>query len=81
VANPFEDETGEFLVLVNHEGQYCLWPGFRDVPQGWTQAGSAGDRAHCLDWIEQHWTDMSPRSLRSTQTSCMESKPRKNVLF
>jgi len=63
MANPFDDETADFLVLVNHEGQYSLWPAFRDVPQGWMQTGPAGDRQHCLDWIEAHWTDMRPRSL------------------
>jgi len=63
MANPFEDETADFVVLVNHEGQFSLWPAFRDVPQGWTKTGPAGGRQHCLDWIEQHWTDMRPRSL------------------
>jgi MbtH protein len=63
MANPLEDATADFLVLVNHEGQHSLWPAFREVPQGWTQAGAAGGRQHCLDWIESHWTDMRPRSL------------------
>jgi MbtH protein len=60
--NPFEDETGEFLVLVNGEGQYSLWPAFRAVPQGWQPTARAGSRQLCLDWIEAHWTDMRPKS-------------------
>jgi MbtH protein len=62
--NNFGDEVrNEFLVLVNHEGQYSIWPSFRALPEGWTAVGDKGDRAVCLDWIEQNWTDMRPRSL------------------
>ena len=25
-TNPFEDPDATYLVLVNHEGQYSLWP-------------------------------------------------------
>jgi len=63
VTNPFEDEDGNFLVLVNEEGQYSLWPAFIDVPAGWQATGPRGKRQECLAWIEQHWTDMRPRSL------------------
>jgi MbtH protein len=63
MTNPFDDENGEFLVLVNDEGQYSLWPTFREVPAGWTAVGPKGQRKICLDWIEQTWTDMRPKSL------------------
>jgi uncharacterized protein YbdZ (MbtH family) len=63
MTNPFEDENGEFLVLVNDELQYSLWPAFRDVPAGWTAVGPRGARQECLDYIERTWTDMRPRSL------------------
>jgi MbtH protein len=63
MASPFEDATGTFLVLVNAEGQYSIWPGFREVPAGWSAVGPTGDRQTCLDWIEAHWTDMRPKSL------------------
>lgn len=61
--NPFDDENGQFIVLVNHEGQYSLWPSFAAVPQGWRTVGPSGTRAECLDWIEKTWTDMRPLSL------------------
>ncbi len=64
MANPFDDESGEFLVLVNGEEQYSLWPAFKPVPAGWQTTGPRGDRKTCLDWIEQTWTDMRPKSLR-----------------
>jgi MbtH protein len=63
MANPFEDENGEYLVLVNHELQYSLWPSFREIPNGWTATGPRGKRKECLDWIETNWTDMRPKSL------------------
>ena len=63
-TNPFEDEDGEYIVLVNHEEQYSLWPSFREVPAGWQAVGPAtGKRQDCLDWIEEVWTDMRPKSL------------------
>ena len=63
MSNPFDAETDEFLVLVNDEGQYSLWPAFREPPSGWWRAGVSGARQTCLDWIEANWTEMRPRSL------------------
>ena len=63
MSNPFDDEEGEFCVLINDEGQYSLWPTFRDVPAGWMTVGPRGARKDCLDYIEEHWTDMRPKSL------------------
>ena len=62
MTNPFEDEDASYLVLVNHEDQYSLWPQFREIPKGWTQV-IAGKRKECLDWINKNWTDMRPKSL------------------
>jgi MbtH protein len=63
MSNPFDDPDGRFLVLVNHEKQYSLWPEFADVPAGWTTVFGVADRASCLDYINANWTDMRPRSL------------------
>ena len=63
MTNPFEDAEANYVVLVNDEGQYSLWPVFTDVPHGWqTVFGEAG-RQECLDYIDKSWTDMRPRSL------------------
>ncbi len=62
-TNPFEDEDGEYCVLVNHENQHSLWPTFREVPAGWKKVGPTGKRQECLDYIEEVWTDMRPKSL------------------
>ncbi len=62
--NPFDDDNASFLVLVNDEEQHSLWPTFADVPAGWRVVYGEADRAACLDYIEQNWTDIRPRSLR-----------------
>ncbi|GAA4525483.1 MbtH family protein [Amycolatopsis samaneae] len=63
MTNPFEDENGRFLVLVNDEGQHSLWPSFAEVPAGWTKVFGEESRQACLDYVETRWTDMRPRSL------------------
>ena len=45
MTNPFEDENGVYHVLVNGEGQYSLWPSFKEVPQGWTIAKKSDSRS------------------------------------
>ncbi|MEU3736343.1 MbtH family protein [Streptomyces sp. NPDC032198] len=62
-TNPFEDDNGSYLVLVNSEGQHSLWPAFADVPAGWERVHGEDTRQACLDHIERNWTDMRPKSL------------------
>ncbi|MDX3129591.1 MbtH family protein [Streptomyces europaeiscabiei] len=62
-TNPFDDNEGRFLVLVNEEGQHSLWPSFAEVPGGWTTVLQENSRDVCLNYIETHWTDLRPRSL------------------
>ncbi|MFI6702695.1 MbtH family protein [Streptomyces sp. NPDC050509] len=63
MTNPFDDADGSFKVLVNDEGQHSLWPAFAEVPAGWTVAHGEDTRAACLEYVEQHWTDLRPTSL------------------
>jgi MbtH protein len=53
-----------YKVVVNHEDQYSIWPVHRANPLGWQDAGKSGPKQECLDYIQQVWTDMRPRSLR-----------------
>ncbi|WP_326824282.1 MbtH family NRPS accessory protein [Streptosporangium sp. NBC_01639] len=53
-----------FLVVLNDEEQYSLWPAGRELPGGWRAEGFAGERDDCLAHIDQVWTDMRPLSLR-----------------
>jgi MbtH protein len=63
MTNPFEDENGTYLALVNEEGQYSLWPNSVEIPSGWAIAHGPDKRTACLDHIEASWTDMRPKSL------------------
>lgn len=63
VTNPFEDAESDYLVLVNGEGQHSLWPVFVAVPAGWEVVFGAAGREACLEYVEENWTDMRPRSL------------------
>ncbi|MFB7657233.1 MULTISPECIES: MbtH family protein [unclassified Streptomyces] len=63
MTNPFEDESAPFCVLVNDENQHSLWPAFREVPAGWSVVFSADNRQDCLDYVNENWTDMRPKSL------------------
>jgi MbtH protein len=62
-TNPFDDESGEFIALVNEEKQYSLWPTFAPVPEGWTVVHGPAVRADVLAFIESAWTDLRPASL------------------
>ena len=61
--NPFDDAEAMFLVLINEEDQYSLWPSFAAVPEGWTVVHSEDSREACLQYIGENWTDMRPKSL------------------
>lgn len=64
MTNPFDDPDGTFLVLVNDEDQHSLWPEFAEVPDGWTVVHGPAGREECIGYVNEHWTDMRPRSLR-----------------
>ncbi|MFJ5261737.1 MbtH family protein [Streptomyces sp. NPDC088387] len=63
MPNPFDDDNGTFLVLVNDENQHSLWPVFAEVPPGWRTVFGEDTRKACLEYIEKNWTDMRPKSL------------------
>jgi len=64
MTNPFEDASRSYIVLLNKEEQYSLWPATIEVPTGWTVVHSPDTRQACLDYVEQNWKDMRPKSLR-----------------
>ncbi|MEU4615581.1 MbtH family protein [Streptomyces umbrinus] len=67
--NPFDDENGRFYVVVNDEDQHSLWPVFAEVPEGWRVVFGEADRAECLEYVEQNWTDLRPKSLREAMAA------------
>jgi MbtH protein len=59
-----QEDTTIYNVVVNHEEQYSIWPESRALPNGWRTAGKTGNKAECLAYIKEVWTDMRPLSLR-----------------
>ncbi len=66
-THPFDDDDGAFFVVVNDEDQHSLWPTFADVPAGWRVVFGEDSRAACVDYVEQQWTGMRPKSLRAAR--------------
>lgn len=69
--DPFE----RYKVVINHEEQYSIWPEEKDNALGWRDAGNAGTKKECLDYIEQVWTDMRPLSLRKKMEEMARNPP------
>ncbi|MBY6243524.1 MbtH family protein [Methylosinus sp. Sm6] len=59
-----EDENAVYVVVVNDEEQYSIWPDYKEIPNGWRTVGKTGPKAECLAHINEVWTDMRPLSLR-----------------
>jgi MbtH protein len=53
-----------YLVVMNDDEQYSIWPAGRDVPAGWHMTGVRGTEQECLAHIDEVWTDMRPAGLR-----------------
>ncbi|MPQ96916.1 MbtH family NRPS accessory protein [Modestobacter sp. I12A-02628] len=59
-----EEDTTVYLVVLNDEEQYSIWPADRELPAGWRSEGTSGLKDVCLTHIDRVWTDMRPASLR-----------------
>jgi MbtH protein len=60
-----DEDDRRYRVVVNHEEQYSIWLEGRECPAGWRDAGKAGPKNECLEYINEVWTDMRPLSLRT----------------
>lgn len=60
----FDDESISFLILINDEHQYSIWPETLPIPDGWNRTQGPMPRQLCMDWLTDHWTDLRPSSLR-----------------
>lgn len=56
-------------VVVNDEEQYSIWPSHKKVPAGWRRTQKTGPKQECLDYVNEVWTDMRPKSLRDRMDS------------
>jgi MbtH protein len=59
-----QEDSQTYLVVVNAEEQYSIWPLEKRVPAGWSAVGKQGLKSDCLQYIDEVWTDMRPLSLR-----------------
>ncbi len=47
-----EEDTTTYLVVINHEEQYSIWPDYEEIPKGWrvVPIDTAGDRETAARW-------------------------------
>ncbi|HXF64746.1 MAG TPA: MbtH family NRPS accessory protein [Caldilineaceae bacterium] len=49
----YGNEHGDdYAIVVNHEGQYAIWPLNRPLPFGWTVTKQTGSLEECLALIK-----------------------------
>ncbi len=64
MTSPQNQVEAQFVVVLNEEEQYSIWPDGKEIPLGWKADGVKGEKQVCLDHIKHVWTDMRPLSLR-----------------
>ncbi len=63
-VNAYTIDGDLFIALINDEEQYSIWPAKKDIPPGWKDVGFSGSKPVVSAYIDEHWTDMRPASLR-----------------
>ena len=67
--NAYTIDGDLFKVLMNDEEQYSIWPEQKETPAGWHEVGFKGSKAEVSEYIDKHWTDMRPLSLRKAMAN------------
>ncbi len=57
-------DAHDLSVVTNDALQYSIWPSDRALPGGWRHIGFRGARDACLEYIDGHWSDLSPAPVR-----------------
>ncbi|ACS85293.1 MbtH family protein [Musicola paradisiaca] len=65
-VNPFDDERLTFLVLINTQQQFSLWPEFAAIPAGWAAVFGPQSREACIGYTQAQWLDMRPAGVKTT---------------
>ena len=63
-VNAYTIDGDLFIALINDEEQYSIWPAKKEIPPGWKSVGFSGSKPEVSAYIDEHWTDMRPASLR-----------------
>lgn len=61
---PALTQVPPYRVLINDEEQHSIVPASFPAPAGWYEAGFSGEAAACEHWVDEHWPDIRPRSVR-----------------
>ncbi|MGJ5180019.1 MbtH family protein [Bradyrhizobium oligotrophicum] len=69
MSNPFDDQSGAFVVLINDQGQHSLWPAALETPAGWSAVHAQSSRQACVEYIDANWTDMLPQARADSRPS------------
>jgi MbtH protein len=69
------EEMITYKVVVNHEEQYSIWPADKENALGWRDAGFSGSKTEALAYINEHWIDMRPLSLRQQMERDQQPAP------
>ena len=64
-----------YIVLINEEEQYSLWRKDIKIPAGWSAVGPEGNKAECMKYVDEVWTDMRPLSLRRSMAAASDTQP------
>jgi MbtH protein len=70
------DASLDFIVLINDEEQYSLWSGSIPVPVGWRAVHGPATKQACLDYVDDVWKDLTPRSVRLAKSTSAGSTER-----
>lgn len=73
---PAAEQKDRYMVVVNDEEQYSIWPAHKPIPFGWHETGKIAGKSECLQYIESVWTDMRPLSLRKAMDSAEGERKR-----
>jgi hypothetical protein len=64
--NPVQRRQWQLLRLGQRRGATQPVGDFGNVPTGWRVVYGEADRAACVDYVEQNWTEIRPKNLRET---------------
>jgi MbtH protein len=60
MADDGDRDATVYVVVVNRNEQYSIWPADRPCPSGWRATGRVGSKEECLAYVEEVWRDMRP---------------------
>ncbi|ABV13685.1 TPA: MbtH family protein [Citrobacter koseri] len=66
-SNPFDNPQGQFYILQNPQRQFSLWPQLCSLPAGWQVVCEPQSQALCQQWLDAHWTTLTPAHYAAAQ--------------